>query len=67
MRPRSLDCSILNVDAPIDDKLMMHWTICIRTKISIGDFNAKFGLKNTLKPTTGTRVYIKLLILVVLE
>jgi hypothetical protein len=35
-------------------------------KIAVEDFNAKFGLKNTLKPTTETRVYIKLLIVVVL-
>jgi hypothetical protein len=48
-------------------KMMVHWTICIRTKISVGDFNAKFGLKNTLKSTTGTRVYIKLLVVEVLE
>jgi hypothetical protein len=48
-------------------KMMMQWAICIRTKISVGDLNTKFGLKNTLKPTTGTRIYIKLLIVVVLE
>jgi len=48
-------------------KIMMQWAICIKTKISVGDFNTKFGLKNTLKPTTRTRVYIKLLIVVVLE
>jgi hypothetical protein len=48
-------------------KMMMQWTICIRTKISVGDFNAKFWLKNTLKLTTGTRVYKKLLIVVILE
>jgi hypothetical protein len=43
-------------------KMKTQWTICMRTNISVGDFNAKFGLKNTLKLTSGTIVYIKLLI-----
>jgi hypothetical protein len=30
---------------PTDDELMMQWTICIRKKISVGDFNTKVGLK----------------------
>lgn len=47
-------------------EVMMQWTICVRTKIAVGDFKATFGLKNTLKSTTGT-IYIKLLIVVVLE
>jgi hypothetical protein len=38
-------------------EVMMQWTICIRTKIAVGDFKAKFGLKNTLKSTTGTSLH----------
>jgi len=30
-------------------KMMMLWTICMRTNISVGDFSAKFGLKKNLK------------------
>jgi hypothetical protein len=36
-------------------------------KILLGDFNAKAGRENIFKPTTGNKVYIRIVTIVVTE
>jgi hypothetical protein len=36
-------------------------------KIPLGDFNAKVGRENILKPILGMRVYIRIVMIMVLE
>jgi len=36
-------------------------------KILIGDFNTKVGRENIFKPTIGIRVYIRIVMIMVLE